>query len=224
MAERFFRFKQFAVKHERAAMKVGTDGVTLGAMAPPGRRVLDVGCGCGLIGLMMAQRGAQEVVMLDIDAEAAAEAAENAAASPWSGSIRTICADFLAYNTDVRFDTIVCNPPFFATGLVAPDPRRAAARHEYSLPAQAFMAQASALLSAAGAVSVILPPDRLKEWTFAAELAGLKCGAVCELQTRPGGAARRVVATFSRVAGATACSRMSLNSPEYKNLTSPFYL
>lgn len=203
---------------------MGTDGVTLGVMAPPGRRVLDVGCGCGLIGLMMAQRGAQEVVMLDIDADAAAEAAENAAASPWSGCIRTICADFLAYDTDGRFDTIVCNPPFFATGLLAPDPRRAAARHEHSLPAQAFMARAAALLSDAGAVCVILPPDRLAEWTFAAELAGLKCGAICELQTKPEGAARRVVATFGRDAGETEYSRMALNSQEYKTLTSPFYL
>ena len=90
MRERLFRFKQFSVSHEAAAMKVGTDGVTLGAWATvdPGNKVLDAGAGCGLIGLMAAQRGAGQVLLLEIDGPAAEEAAANALASPWAARIK----------------------------------------------------------------------------------------------------------------------------------------
>lgn len=113
MRERLFRFKQFSVSHEAAAMKVGTDGVTLGAWATvdPGNKVLDAGAGCGLIGLMAAQRGAGQVLLLEIDGPAAEEAAANALASPWAAQIKTVNGDFLSFR-DGTFDRIVCNPPF----------------------------------------------------------------------------------------------------------------
>lgn len=224
MSERLFRFKQFAVSHEASAMKVGTDGVTLGAMAPARGRVLDVGCGCGLIGLMLAQRGADNVVMIDIDPAAAGEAAANAAASPWASRVRILTMDFLLFDSVEPFDSIVCNPPFFATGQLAPDPRRAAARHEDLLPAEAFMARAAGMLSPGGTVCVILPPDRLDAWTFAAGIAGLNCVDICEILTKPSAPPRRVVATFVRDADGCTRRAMALNSPEYKTLTSAFYL
>ncbi|MCM1310235.1 MAG: methyltransferase [Bacteroides sp.] len=230
MREKVFRFKEFSVCHERAAMKVGTDGVSLGAMAPVSRRVLDIGCGCGLIGLMMAQRGASEVVMLDIDPEAAAEAADNAAASPWTDRVSAVCADILNFTTQEPFDSIVCNPPFFASGLLAPDPRRAAARHEDSLPPQPFMHKASALLSLPSAhcplptLSLILPPNRLGHWVYAAKLAGLHLVESIELTTKPSAPPRRVIAIFSHCAAAPQRRQLALNSTEYKAITSPFYL
>lgn len=205
-------------------MKVGTDGVTLGAMAPAGRRVLDAGCGCGLIGLMLAQRGAAEVVMVEIDPAAAAEAADNAASSPWAARVSVACGDFLTLPLEGEFDSIVSNPPFFASGMLAPDQRRAAARHEDGMPADAFMRRAAALLAPRGTVCVILPADRVADWTFAADLCGLRCSRRCELTTRPGADPKRVVATYCRDAGPTEVSRMALNSDPYKTLTSPFYL
>lgn len=225
MRERLFRFKQFAVAHEASAMKVGTDGVTLGAMAPARGRVLDVGCGCGLIGLMAAQRGAAEVVMIEIDPAAAAEAAANAAASPWADRVSVVGGDFLTCPIDGTFDSIVSNPPFFTGGLLAPDSRRAAARHEDSiLPPAAFMRRAAALLAPGGTVCVIIPSDRVADWTFAAGISGLKAADICELTTRPDAAPKRAVITFSRAAGATTRRRLALNSEDYKSLTSPFYL
>lgn len=224
MRERLFRFKRFSVAHEASAMKVGTDGVTLGAMAPAAGRVLDVGCGCGLVGLMLAQRGADEVVMVEIDPAAAREAAANAAASPWADRIRTVQADFRTFKADGLFDAIVSNPPFFASGLPAPDLRRSAARHEDTLPADAFMRSAAGLLAPGGKVCVILPADRMAAWTFAAEVQGLRCADLCELQTKPGAAPKRVVATFSRAAAGQTRRLLAMNSEEYKSLTFPFYL
>lgn len=205
-------------------MKVGTDGVTLGALAPAAGRVLDAGCGCGLVGLMLAQRGAEEVVMVEIDEGAAREAAANAAASPWADRIRTVHADFRTFKSAGHFDAIVSNPPFYASGLPASDERRSAARQEDTLPADAFMRSAAGLLAPEGRVCVILPTDRLTAWTFAAEVQGLRCADICELQTKPGAAPKRVVATFSRAATVTTRRLIAMNSEEYKSLTSPFYL
>ncbi len=218
-----FRFKQFEVRHEVAAMKVGMDGVSLGAWAPATGRVLDVGAGCGLIGLMLAQRGAEHVTLLEIDGPTAAEARFNAEASPWTGRVTAVEGDFLEYAPAWRFDSIVSNPPFFATGMIPPDRRRAAARHRGRLTPDAFMAKAVELLAENGRVSVVLPPERLSEWTFEASLRELKPEVTCRLLTKPSAAPRRVMVTYSREGGGSECF-LALNSEEYKALTSDFYL
>lgn len=221
-----FRFKQFAVSHQASAMKVGTDGVTVGAWAPCAGRVLDVGCGCGLIGLMAAQRGAAEVTMIEIDPAAAAEAAANAAASPWADRLTVLCADFLSYAPSSPFDSIISNPPFFATGLTAPDPRRAAARHESALTPRAFMHRCASMLTPQGTLSLILPPDRLPDWTLAARLSGLAPTDLRALITRPDADPRRILALYSRANADLNPSAIPLliGSQEYQRLTSPFYL
>lgn len=220
-----FRFKQFAVSHGASAMKVGTDGVTLGAWAPCAGRVLDAGCGCGLIGLMAAQRGASQVVMLDVDPAAAAEAAQNAANSPWHSKVTALCTDFLAYHSEVMFDAIISNPPFFASDLQAPEARRALARHEGTLTPDNFMRKAAALLAPGGSVSIIIPADRLTPWTFAASLAGLYPAAVSHLITKPASPPRRALLTFTTTkAPEPTPAELYLNSPEYQRLVSDFYL
>lgn len=224
MSERTFRFKQFAVSHEASAMKVGTDGVSLGAWAVCSGRVLDVGCGCGLIGLMAAQRGASQVVMLDIDEPSATEAAANAKASPWSNRIEVIQSDFLTFQSTERFDNIISNPPFFANGILAPNARRAAARHSEAMPPEAFMRQAESLLADNGRVSIILPPDCENEWTFAANMAGLQLETAVELLTKPTAAPRRVMLAFTRKPTQSTRAQLALNSSAYKELTNPFYL
>ena len=218
-----FRFKQFTLSHDRSSMRVGTDAVSLGAWARCGGRVLDVGCGCGIVGLMAAQRGAQAVTLLDLDAPSVAEARENAAESPWGARIEAVEGDFLSFTAAEPFDNILSNPPFFATGLRAPDARRAAARHGDTLPPEEFMARAAGLLAPGGAVSVILPPDQEGTWTLAAGLARLAMDEAVELLTRPGAPARRVMVRFCR-GGRGERRQLPLDSEEYKQLTNPFYL
>jgi tRNA1Val (adenine37-N6)-methyltransferase len=230
MRERLFRFQQFAVRHQLSAMKVGTDGVSLGAWAGVGRRTLDAGCGCGLIGLMAAQRGAERVVLVDVDAPSAEEAAMNVAASPWADRMSVIRADYLnceELDAAAPFDAIVCNPPFFATGERAPQLSRATARHEGTLTPEAFFSRAAALLAPGNesTVSIIVPTDRKAAWTFAASVAGLTPRRIALLVTRPGEVEpRRVMMEFSRGADPGAEQLLRIDSAEYQALVAPFYL
>jgi tRNA1Val (adenine37-N6)-methyltransferase len=228
MRERLFRFKQFAVSHRRSAMKVGTDGVTLGAWASvmPGDSVLDVGCGCGLIGLMMAQRGAARVCMLDVDTEAAAEAADNAAASPWTDRVGVCCADFAEFQSETKFQRIVSNPPFFVTGAIAPDAARAAARHESSLTVENLLRKALTLLAPGGTISLILPAEREPEMLFTASVLGLHPVRLARMAAGECAPVKRVLVEL-QTAEPTAPAEprlLLIDSDEYRTLTSPFYL
>lgn len=220
--ERLFRFKKFALSHSISAMKVGTDAVSLGAWAQCSGRVLDVGCGCGIIGIMAAQRGAVSVEMIDIDSASVSEATENAAECPWADAITVRSVNFLECTG--QFDAILSNPPFFAAGILAPDLRRAAARHESDLTPDAFMQKAAELLSDSGRVSIIIPPDRLASWQFAAEIAQLFPEVICHLLTKEGAEPRRIMATFSRRKNLPTIQQLAINSPQYKLLTEDFYL
>lgn len=156
-----FRFKRFAVADDRCAMKVGTDGVLLGAWAEAegGGCVLDVGTGSGLVALMLAQRYAKAAITaLEIDAEAAAQARENVLASPFAHQIKVVTADFLHYAADVHFDAIVSNPPFFEEDLLPPDAARAHARHTAAgLNFETLVEHSAALLRQEGSLQVIIP-------------------------------------------------------------------
>ena len=139
MANDYFAFKRFTVRQPRSAMRVGTDGVLLGAWcdsAPAGGRMLDVGTGTGVIALILAQRNpSARIDAGEIDEGSCLDAEGNFAASPWAGRLtlyRRPFADFAAGCT-VRYDRIVSNPPYFVASLKSPDPARTAARHAESL-------------------------------------------------------------------------------------------
>lgn len=161
-----FRFKQFEIEQDRCAMKVGTDGVLLGAWAQGGRRILDIGSGTGLISLMMAQRFPEaEVVGIDMDADACGQARENVMASPFRDRVEIECCRLQDFGgagvsktaealetaeglkADGVFDAIVSNPPFFVDSLKNPDSKRTMARHTDSLPFRDLFAGVKRLLS-----------------------------------------------------------------------------
>jgi tRNA1Val (adenine37-N6)-methyltransferase len=180
-----FRFKKFEVTNERSAMKVGTDGVLLGAAAtlkPSDKAVLDVGTGTGVIALMAAQRLAAmadngesldfQILGIDIDGPSASEAGSNFGRSPWSGnlsSMRISLAEFSRSYPESKFDLILSNPPYYDDSLQNPDPRKNTARHtsdpdSESLPDgrlsyRGLIEFASAALVPDGRLSLILPAD-----------------------------------------------------------------
>ena len=111
-----FTFKQFAIKQQRSAMKVGTDGVLLGSwVEKPAlcKHILDIGTGTGLLALMLAQRFHVPVDAVEIDRDAASEAMENVANSPFSDYVKVINSDIRTFVPTKKYDLIVCNPPFF---------------------------------------------------------------------------------------------------------------
>ena len=162
MSNPYFQFKQFTVRHDKCAMKVGTDGVLLGAWAPVqnAKYILDVGAGSGLISLQLAQRNPwASITSIEIDPAAAAQAKENIQSSPWSDRMEVICSDFRDYHAENKFDLIVSNPPYFVDALKCPDNQRCMARHTNELNYELLFGHSTHLLSEQGIISVIIPSE-----------------------------------------------------------------
>lgn len=204
-------------------MKVGTDGVLLGAWAEvEGKHVLDVGCGSGLIALMAAQRGATEVTGVEIDAEAAAQATENVAASPWSDRIQICAGDVLTWsagtsNISSRFDCIVSNPPYFLETTKAPDDRRTQARHASAgtLTHSDLVETAHCLLPAGGSLQVILPYSAATSFHALCALNGFSLLRRTDVLTKEGQVPRRTLFHFAK----DGTSGQLLPTPQHDTLT-----
>lgn len=236
MSTPFFRFQQFLVRHDRCAMKVGTDGVLLGAWASGGQRILDIGTGTGLIALMMAQRFEHALVdAVEIDAEACRQAEENMAASPFTGRIHVICdaVQHFAQESKRRqvYDAIVSNPPFFENALKNPDKGRLVARHSDTLPfADLFMA-VKMLLADEGEFSVVIPTEYRGRLEEEALLQGFSVSRICAIKTTPRKPVRRYLLAFRRHPSASVEETVGIlevqpnvRSEWYDNLTKDFYI
>ena len=155
-----FNFKQFSVDDALCAMKVGTDGVLLGAWADVAgaRRVLDAGCGSALIALMVAQRNSEaHITAIDIDEGAINQSVVNVQASPWAERIEVLLADMRNFSSDACYDHIVTNPPFFNETIHSPNEQRAMARHSLTLSYDDIVVSAQRLLRPGGRLSLVLP-------------------------------------------------------------------
>lgn len=199
MSNQYFQFKQFTVWHDKCAMKVGTDGVLLGAWANicNVNSVLDIGTGTGLVALMIAQRCTADVVALEIDENAAAQAVENKDKSPWKERISVQHTDFKTYTCDKKFDLIVSNPPYFSNSLLSPDLKRSTARHTNELSYHELIKGASELLSVNGEFSMIIPFDSLDNLKKIAEEFSLYTIKQTNIIPKPDSAPKRVLITLS---------------------------
>lgn len=231
-----FRFKQFELSNERSAMKIGTDGVLLGAWFDCGNdaSIMDVGAGTGLISLMAAQRSKARIVGVELDHAAAEEAMSNTANSPWHSRIEIIEGDFVAMAKDgllPQVDHIVSNPPYFNTTLRSPSQAKALARHGDGLDYETLLALAPSLLTAAGRISLIAPADRHDDIIFSASMARLHLTRLWEVATVEGKIPSRLLFELGRVpSGPCQTARLVVQgpdgkyTPEYRKLTEDFYL
>ena len=201
-----FQFKQFFVAHDRCAMKVGTDGVLLGAWAEPAVsiqpsafRILDVGTGSGLVALMLAQRFPEaHIDAIDIDEAAVEQAAENFAASPWSDRLHAYHSRLQEWQSHSVPSLIVSNPPYFQNSLKNPDKGRELARHTDTLSYEELLYHSARLLSEHGRLAIILPAEAEQEIrTLAAQhsLFTTRVTRVYSKETKP---ARRVLLQFEK--------------------------
>jgi tRNA1Val (adenine37-N6)-methyltransferase len=158
-----FQFKQFAVNQDQCAMKIGTDGVLLGAWAPIDTRpnsILDIGTGTGIIALMLAQRcDAQQIDALEIDENAYEQAVDNFESSPWSDRLFCFHAglDEFVEEPEDEYDLIVSNPPFYVEDYRSENHQRDLARFQEAMPFEDLVEAASLLLSENGVFAVIIP-------------------------------------------------------------------
>lgn len=209
-----FHFKQFSVSNSRSAMKIGTDGLLLGALTPIRKdcmSVLDIGTGTGVIALMIAQRAhAATIVGIEINSEAAAEAKDNFANSPFDTRLSVIHSDFLSQEFNNKwFDLIVSNPPYYTNTLHAAGEARDCARNQQSMPLQHLIAKASLLLSENGVLSLILPTEEINNSDFFATLNRLHCCKRINIFTRPGAPPKRVIAVYAKYQ--TKCEIIDFN-------------
>ena len=222
-------------------MKVGTDGVLLGAWAQGGAEVLDVGTGTGIIALMMAQRYAEaHVVAVDIDEAAVRQARQNADASPFGDRVEVVLSSLQAFATSLashslslgegrgevsfHFDAIVCNPPFFVDSLKAPDQQRSLARHADTLPFAELMRAAFRLLSDNGELSVVIPFDYRRRLDDAAFLAGFFPSRVCAVRTKSTKPPRRYLLAYRKCPCPCQHDELTIGDARYQLLTRDFYL
>ncbi len=195
-----FRFKHFSVSHARSSIKIGVDGVLTGALAPIrmqgtgkyAESVLDVGCGCGVIALMLAQRtpGAQ-VDAIDIDAGSVEEARENFAGSPWRDRLSAAVTDF--NEVQKKYDAVVSNPPFFRSGVTEPDSTRLAARHQGSLSPFTLLKRANEILNPGGMMTFIAPAEFEQEIVSTCECERLAIIAQTLIRGHAGAPVKRMV-------------------------------
>ena len=233
MSSDCFRFKQFEVCHAGCAMKVGTDGVLLGAWASCQQRILDVGTGSGLIALMLAQRfEAAQIDAVDIDGDAVRQATDNFAHSKWSNRLRCrqIAVQDLAQE-DVRYDAIVSNPPYFVDSLKNPNLQRQTARHTDTLSYEELLASCEHLLTADGVLSLILPAESEQVVLDTAKSVGLYPTRLVHVYSKPGKPVKRILLELQK-RNDQPCeeshfyieSATSPRSDEYTALTKDFYL
>ena len=212
MGSEGFRFKQFYVRHDRCAMKVGTDGVLLGAWAPtnpltsnPLTRILDVGTGSGLIALMLAQRCPQaQIDAIDID-EAAVEQARENFENAFPARLHVCRAKLQEWQivtgkcpNGTSYDLIVSNPPYFQNSLKNPDKGRELARHTDSLSYDELIAHSARLLNEGGQLALILPAEAENEVRQLAAVQNLFLSRVTRVYTKENKPAKRVLMAFGK--------------------------
>ena len=218
-----FRFKNFTVEQDLCAMKVGTDGVLLGAWAHGGDSILDVGTGTGLIALMMAQRFPKaHVTAIDIDEGAFRQAIENVKNTDCQD--RVVVLHEQVQDHEGQYDAVVSNPPFFIDSLNAPDTQRNTARHAETLTYAELMEAAWRLLKDDGELSVVVPFDYRQRMEDEATFRGFFPSRVCAVKTVERKPAKRYLLAFRKHPCQCVKETMTIGDEQYRQLTGDFYL
>jgi tRNA1Val (adenine37-N6)-methyltransferase len=234
MPNQYFRFKQFAIRQEKSAMKVGTDGVLIGAWVNIGeaKRILDVGTGTGLIALMIAQRSSAFIDAVEIDENSAAQATENVANSRWNNRVKVYNLSFQDFSneTNHKYDLIVSNPPYFVNSLKSDEITRTVARHNEQLPHSHLLQGIEKLLASNGRFVGIFPYVEGNIFVAEASTHGLYCSKRVSIHGKINGPIKRLMLEFSREKFPLEESVLAVRgydseyTPEYIQLTKDFYL
>ena len=234
MSNSYFNFKQFSIKQERSAFKVGTDSVVLGAYMDitGAKRILDIGTGTGLLALMAAQKSSADIIALEADRDSCNQAIENFAASRWSDRLTAINQRIQEFpGIGEKFDVIVSNPPYFSNSLKNPDSRKAGSRHNDSLSFVELVQAVEKFLSAHGRFWVIVPANEAGKMVNAAEKIPLYPEKMLKIYPKPNSRVSRIIYSFSSNKRDIFEEEITVEeatrhhyTAKYRELTKDFYL
>ncbi len=231
-----FKFKQFEVHQDRCAMKIGTDGVLLGAWASLESQpdsILDIGAGTGLIALQMAQRSTAETIdAIELDESAYEQCVENFEASPWADRLFCYHAGLDEFMDEIEdsYELIVSNPPFYSEEVTSGDASRDKARQNSSLPFNELLEGVSKLLSKNGFFSVIVPFKEEIQFIDLAEEFGLYPIRITRVKGNPNSDFKRSMLEFGFLETKPEIDELTIElerqqyTKDYISLTKAFYL
>jgi tRNA1Val (adenine37-N6)-methyltransferase len=232
-----FQFKQFSIEQDRCAMKIGTDGVLLGAWTPINHNpfsILDIGTGTGVIALMLTQRtNAEQIDALEIDEQAYEQATDNFEKSPWSDRLFCFHAglDEFVEEPEDEYDLIVSNPPFYSEDFKSENEQRDLARFQDAMPFEDLIEAADLLLSENGIFSVIIPFKEENRFLALAKEFELYPLKITHVKGTPTTEIKRSLVAFSRnknidfpIDELIIETARHLYTAEYIDLTKEFYL
>lgn len=232
-----FQFKQFSISQDRCAMKVGTDGVLLGAWADvrDSKMILDIGTGTGVIAIMLAQRNEKAKVHgVEIEEQAYQQAQENMENSAFSERLTSFHIDIQTYMrvTDRKYDLIVSNPPFFTGGTLSATQDKMNVRHTVKLPHGDLLLAVKHLLNPKGKFCVILPLIEGLRFKELAERAGLFCTKMTEVRPKAEKAVERLLLQFENQGNMMLQNQLIIQAKdgrhdfteEYTALVKDFYI
>jgi len=232
-AKNIFKFKQFEVLQEQSGMKIGTDGVLLGAWIDlnNAKHILDIGTGTGLLALMCAQRHKTALITaVEIEEKAVDEARYNFAKSPWAKRLEIIKTDFKQFMSNNKFDIIISNPPFFDEKVLSTKHQRNLARNAENLPLQTLLAKAKEMMTDKGTINLILPVTKLEILEKNLKNEQLYLQKICFVKGRKEVAVKRILVQIGRKNVPIEKSELIIEidrhvyTEKYKALTGDFYL
>jgi tRNA1Val (adenine37-N6)-methyltransferase len=241
MTSKPFHFKKFSVAQDKCAMKIGTDGVLLGAWTSVNQNpfsILDIGAGTGLVSLMLAQRSNSVPIAIgiidaiEIDDDAYEQCAENFENSPWNDRLfcyHTSLEEFVE-EIDEKYDLIVSNPPFYSEGYKSKDTQRDLARFSDALPFQHLVDCVSKLLSNEGKFSVIIPYKEETHFIALASEVKLFPNKILRVKGNPSSDIKRSLIEFSFTENEPSINELIIETirhhytQDYIDLTLDFYL
>jgi len=235
LANKYFQFKEFIIYQDQCGMKVGTDGVLLGAWTnvSESNYILDIGTGTGLIAIMMAQRTSAKIDGIEIDQAACQQALQNVSECKWKDRINLYNQSFQDFSKfqQEQYDLIITNPPYFSNALQAPGKKRTNARHNHSLNFDDILKGSKKLLKETGRLSLILPFSEGMKFQEKAAAFDLFCIKKTYVKPLPGKDPKRLLMEFSFKKEPLTEDYLVIENnkrhhytKEYKELTKKFYL
>ena len=228
-----FNFKQFSIQQNNAAMKIGTDGILLGAWTDvnKAKQILDIGCGTGVIGIMQAQKNCEAIIdLVEIDKSACIDANINISNCPWYNRINLFESALDKFNTNKKYDVIISNPPFFNNSLKSENNSRSLARHSISLDYKQIILFSNKYLNNNGGLSLILPYNQADECISFSKNNNLFLSRICNVKAKETKKAHRILLEFSKIEKNLVKDTIIIENnlrhnytKQYKVLTNNFY-